>query len=301
MKKKLYIFIFFLLGIIISSNLSFALPITNCPTCNVNNCLCSISNCNSGILRVYSTSSCSGIPVYQFTFQGGAATWAPSQAKTYYLKILCDDSTQSVCKEQLVQNGSSTTTTQVTTTSTTTTISTNAKSIQFHPGWNMFSIPIKNSYTVTALFTGDCSKSNFAVAKIWHYSNGKYVEATTIDPGKGYWVKMKNDCTLFVDGEPVTIDDLPGLDPGWNQIGSPTESVEAPIIVGDCKIVSGPWKYNPSIKDYEQSDLLESGKGYWMNVEGSCGLGSELPPPPPVIGSFIGSILQSVFRIGVPR
>jgi hypothetical protein len=194
----------------------------------------------------------------------------------------------------------------------------NAYKIKFYAGWNMFSIPVKMGYATTtatvvqvtevfkteATATTDsgggggviaeriCSEDSFA-SKIWHYSNGKYVEASSIETGEGYWVKMKYDCVVYVTGEPVTIGDFPGVNNDWNQIGSPTESVNFSTVVGDCKVLSGPWKYNTLTNQYEKVEYIKAGEGYWIRVESSCTLGPEVPPPPPIIGSILGKIFGS--------
>jgi len=145
-----------------------------------------------------------------------------------------------------------------------------------------------------------CTFDNI-IGKIWHYSNGKYEEVSLLNPGEGYWVKMKTQyyCFVQIEGKPVVISDFPTLNAGWNQIGSPSESVQFSTVVGNCKVAGGPWKYNAVTKQYEKSDYLMPGIGYWVNVESQCKLGeSETPPLPPVLGSIIGKILGQMVRIG---
>jgi hypothetical protein len=599
MGKKIHIFLFLLLGIFFFSGLAYATPEISCPACSTNSCSCSVSNCNSGIFRVYSTSGCSGVPTYQFTFSAGTVAWAPSQT-TYYLKVFCDDNSQSVCKEQVISGGTSSTSTTSATTSTTTTIPTTSTTIattttssagiacnpcvvgncvcsvsgyssgllnvysnsncagvpsyryvfssnsltwspsnkgthylkafyddrttssctsvlvggtdttstttipscsisygtvsseysieygnykiyatqgvnnlaatisikdsggnvvetgpinqgdsydfpisqlkisvikvyatsdgtvvgveltvtqkgcivctdsdgginyyekgtvtkgsisktdecgyctgacirgqecppvqcgavkeyycsgndiaetnyyvcpqgcvdgaclkgptykiQFSAGWNMFSFPIKPNYvyteshlvstnTVSAL-TNTASVDSASVesssqteqlpacdsgsilSRIWHYSNGKYQEATTFNAGEGYWVKMKYACVVYFEGQyysPVTIDDFPKMDAGWNQIGAPAEILQFSSIIGDCNVVRGPLAYNVATKQYEASEYLNPGQGYWLNVQDSCRLGVETPPLPPTLGSLLGNVLGHIVRVG---
>jgi len=188
--------------------------------------------------------------------------------------------------------------------------------IKFYVGWNMFSIPVKMGYattTATAVQATEVFKTEATTttvsggggggericagdslaSKIWHYSNGKYVEASSIETGEGYWVKMKYDCVVYVTGQPVTINDFPGLNSGWNQIGGPAESVQFSTVVGDCNVANGPWKYNTLINQYEKAEYLKASEGYWIRVESACTLGSEVPPPPPTIGSIFGKIFGS--------
>jgi len=194
------------------------------------------------------------------------------------------------------------------------------QSIIFYSGWNMFSNPVNTVIPVSEFFkqvitttippveTSEqvpsivpmrtCTYDSIA-GKVWHYSNGKYEETSLLNPGEGYWVKMKNYCFVEVEGKPVVISDFPTLNTGWNQIGSPSESVQFSTVAGNCKVAGGPWKYNAVTKQYEKSDYLMPGIGYWVNVESQCKLGeSETPPLPPVLGSIIGKILGQMVRIG---
>ena len=89
---------------------SYAISIS-CDPCLVNDCQCSITDCDNGTLDVYTKSDCSGIPTYTFAFSGGSKTWSPTDAVNYYLKILCDDSSISDCTSLDVKSIPTTTTT----------------------------------------------------------------------------------------------------------------------------------------------------------------------------------------------
>lgn len=277
-----------------------------CNPCDVGNCQCSITDFSSGNLGIYTTSDCSGFPKYYKPFSGGIATWSPTQAGTYYLRAF-SGSSNSACAAQQVPGGPTSTTisSSTTTTITTTTVPANCDyRIEFNAGWNMFSIPVNKVVQTSELFatmaadTTDGEKictTNDVASKIWHYLDGKYASTSSIEPGLGYWVKMRDNCVVCVTGEPVTIDYFPKLSSGWNQVGGPTESVEFSTSVGDCTVTGGPWNYNTLTKQYERSTYLDAGKGYWIRVDSGCLLGMEQPPAPPTIGSIFGNILGRLF------
>jgi hypothetical protein len=97
---------------VLISSLSFAL---SCSSCLVNNCVCSITECSSGILRIYSSCS-SRIPRYEYSFYNSQFTWSNAPAGTFYFKALCSDGSLSDCKEIQVKSSGTTTTIQATTT-----------------------------------------------------------------------------------------------------------------------------------------------------------------------------------------
>ncbi len=78
------------------SSISYAVPVP-CDSCLLSSCQCTITDCSSGTLDVYSTSDCTLIPTYSFKFTGGAVTWSPSSTGSHYLKVLCDDGSISDC------------------------------------------------------------------------------------------------------------------------------------------------------------------------------------------------------------
>jgi hypothetical protein len=78
-------------------------------SCIIGNCLFSITECSSGIIRVY-TSTCSGAPNRQIIFSGFIFNLNPSSAGAYYLKAFCDDGTTlSACHAISVQSPTPTT------------------------------------------------------------------------------------------------------------------------------------------------------------------------------------------------
>lgn len=99
--------------------LSPALATVSCSNCKVGSCTCTITDCDSGILDIFSASSCSITPTYEYTFSKGSLNWIPPTSRTYYVKALCSDGeTQSDCIAVTVVSaqGATTTTTLKTTT-----------------------------------------------------------------------------------------------------------------------------------------------------------------------------------------
>lgn len=148
-------------------------------------------------------------------------------------------------------------------------------SINIYPGWNMFSFPIITTATVgnDNLVTTDCTP----VGNIWHYnpSQGQYVQILSSNQniqGSGMWIKVNVPCTInvTVTNNKLSISNFPNISPGWNQIGSPTQSTT--FSPGNCNVLSGPWKYNTQTGQYEKAQTLVAGTGYWIKVSSSCSL-----------------------------
>lgn len=79
----------------------------SCPSCIIGGCSCSISDCSSGIIDIYSSSTCQGNPLFEYTFTGGSFPWFPSNSGTYYMQAFCDDGrTQSICSQVSVTSTS---------------------------------------------------------------------------------------------------------------------------------------------------------------------------------------------------
>jgi len=146
------------------------------------------------------------------------------------------------------------------------------QTIQFKPGWNMFSVPVNTSLNVNDIKT-QCGTTN----PIWHYnpSSSLYESATQVQPGYGYWLKVSNNCYIQVSGN--NIESLPELKAGWNQVGALSQSVNFNDVKGNCNVLGGPWKYNPVLGQYDYSTLLEPGYGYWIKVESDCRLIKKCP------------------------
>jgi len=121
LKKSIVTFAF--ISFILLSSASASAEIS-CKKCEVGNCICEITDCDSGIFDVFSSTSCTLSPDYEYIFSEGYVRWNPESAKSYYVKALCSDGeTQSNCTSITVKTAEITTTTTrpTSTTSTTTT------------------------------------------------------------------------------------------------------------------------------------------------------------------------------------
>ena len=136
--------------------------------------------------------------------------------------------------------------------------------ITLQSGWNMLSLPFS---TDANIIKTQCGTTN----NIWHYnpSTARYVSVNTIYPGYGYWLRLDSSCVISYSS--IT-ENYPDLKAGWNQIGAFT-STSFSSVKGDCNVLAGPWKYNPSTSRYELSSTLEPGYGYWIRVSNDCSLG----------------------------
>ena len=123
MLNKNLLAIFTIIGIILLPSAVFAAVI--CNPCEIDGCVCQITDCSKGILNAFTISDCSGIPYIRDTFNNGVKTWYPQNAIGYFILILCDDGTRSVCMPQMVlPRGVTATTTTTTTTREITTTTT---------------------------------------------------------------------------------------------------------------------------------------------------------------------------------
>ena len=70
-------------------------------------------------------------------------------------------------------------------------------SVPLKAGWNMIGAPAGGA-TLTSV-AGDCSIASGA----WNYapSAGQYIYSSSLEPGKGYWVKVAGACTLQGTGD----------------------------------------------------------------------------------------------------
>jgi hypothetical protein len=144
-----------------------------------------------------------------------------------------------------------------------------ADTITLNPGWNMFS-------TIDKTLTVDLIKTTCGTPYpplTYNSSIKKYNQTNTITPGKGYWIYLTSRCTLNLDTS-ITVNDIPPLELGWNQIGGPSASVIFNNVKGNCNVVGLPLKYNSTIKKYNTSDTLDPGYGYWVYVKSGCNMGT---------------------------
>ncbi len=125
-------------------------------------------------------------------------------------------------------------------------------------GWNLLSIPLTISdYQSSSVFTN-------AVSKIYSFDKG-YVEQTTLQNGKGYWVKFSAPQSVVFTGFPKSSDTI-NVSTGWNLIGG--NSTPFPInniLQSPANNVQSSY-YFFNIDHYETSDTLKPAIGYWVKA-----------------------------------
>ena len=160
-------------------------------------------------------------------------------------------------------------------------------SIQLYTGWNLISLPLTPEDTdVLNVLSSVMGNWN----SVWSYEGGNWKrydltgpdflnDLTVVEPGKGYWIDMKSDDTLYVSGSEPTVKSIP-LSAGWNLVGynslnsMPTTSAMNSV-AGNWNSVwsyeAGNWKrYDLTGPDF-LNDLttMEPGKGYWIDMKSS--------------------------------
>ncbi len=125
-------------------------------------------------------------------------------------------------------------------------------------GWNLLSIPLTISdYQSSSVFPN-------AVSKIYSFDNG-YIEQTTLQNGKGYWVKFSAPHTLEFSGFPKSSDTIT-VTTGWNMIGgSSTPFPINNILQSPANNVQSSY-YFFNIDRYETADTLRPAFGYWIKA-----------------------------------
>jgi hypothetical protein len=162
--------------------------------------------------------------------------------------------------------------------------------LHLDPGWSMISTPV-GSVSVDDL-KGTCTFSSGP----WWWNGSSYDKPATLDPGKGYWVKVDSACTLQATGTKIHTD--LDLHQGWNMISSDRSWHD--IGAFRCDLQSGPWWYDGTqYVPIDPNQPFENFKGYWIKVGSDCTLFSAslqrlrpsswadslLPPGPPNLAS----------------
>jgi len=182
----------------------------------------------------------------------------------------------------------------------------NEYELRLYKGWNLFSTPIYESFpSGTEEFRRFENNCKFR-SPLWSFGNfnkefskSKHV---TLDFAAAYWIKVEDDCLVKVQGERAFSNDDYFADnsgiylyKGWNLIGGVSEKVSFSQIIGNCKILRGPYSYNPTTKSYEKEDFLQAGKGYIIGVTYDCALKDE-ENPPELPQDTTGNLIKRIFK-----
>ena len=125
-------------------------------------------------------------------------------------------------------------------------------------GWNLIGLPVD---VVDGSYLEIFPEAN--TGTLYRY-NGMYIDAETLTPGIGYWLRFDSDGTSLVEGLEIfnlTIE----LVEGWNLVTGITSSVPVALIQDpDGIIVPGTiYEFDGS---YENTTNLVPGKGYWIRT-----------------------------------
>lgn len=132
------------------------------------------------------------------------------------------------------------------------------KSVFTLSGWNMISVPVSsNNFYRMNLFPTSISSA-------FKYTQTGYTSVDTLETRIGYWLKFPSKDTIPILGTPILVDTF-YVNQGWNMIGSISEdlSINNIIQVPENIIESNFYKYE---NGYSRSELIESGKSYWVKV-----------------------------------
>ena len=133
--------------------------------------------------------------------------------------------------------------------------------VEYNAGWNLVGLPLSvddNNYLVQF--------PNAVEGTLYGY-NAVYEEETTLENGKGYWLRIESNNPNLFTGEPITELNISLYD-GWNMITSISSSVQVEnIIDNDGIIIDGTVFGFDGV--YQESDLLLAGKGYWLKASSS--------------------------------
>ncbi len=148
------------------------------------------------------------------------------------------------------------------------------------PGWNLISIPLKQSNTsIAQVFSTITGTYNIIqwynpLDGTWLDSNGGLMD---IDRFMGLWIHMKNSAKLITNGS--VVNSVIHLTEGWNLVGYPSFSETSVISVFsdvpsfeavqcyNSSDTSDHWKHHKENKPFG-NDLtsMKSGLGYWVFV-----------------------------------
>ena len=122
--------------------------------------------------------------------------------------------------------------------------------------WNLISLPITPE---------DCKvETLFPDAIVAYGFNGSYYEATCLDPGYGYWIKVPSDKTYEICGQIYT-NYSDTMTSGWHLVGAADGAVVPVTVPPDCIIVM--YGFDGA---YYESDTCQSGEGYWIKLKEEC-------------------------------
>jgi surface protein len=124
--------------------------------------------------------------------------------------------------------------------------------------WNIIGLPVQVDHSnYQELFP------NSVISTLFEYTN-TYQSKETLEPGKGYWIRMQQAGNATLRGAPIESVEL-NLQAGWNLISGSSSSIATSNIEDlDEIVVAGTiFGFNGS---YVTATSIDPGKGYWVRT-----------------------------------
>jgi len=123
-------------------------------------------------------------------------------------------------------------------------------------GWHLISIPfIPEDNSLTSLFPD---------ASVAYKFDGRYELADSLEPGLGYWIKLKDGGVYHFSGQDF-VNYSKKLESGWHLVGAVNGSARP----GPDHCISVIYGFNQS---YYPTEIFEAGNGYWIKLTQSTDL-----------------------------
>ena len=159
--------------------------------------------------------------------------------------------------------------------------------IPLKAGWNLISLPIiPSSPSITRILQYQIAANE--VVAVWSYNAatrtwlsfrpGSSSTLTTMTDGNGYWIYMRTNDTLYLDGSVISPTSPPptySLVVGWNLVGfkSQPNATEPKLVSNYLSSIDGKydannvWVYDNESGNWlrvESSDMLQPGQALWI-------------------------------------
>jgi hypothetical protein len=131
--------------------------------------------------------------------------------------------------------------------------------LNLQQGWNLITIPLipNNGNDISVLLPD--------ITTVYDYFDGQYNTPATLEPGKGYWVKLPADAYYRIWGEPVYELEF-DLSEGWYLLGGVYGNTVPEAATADSiKVI---YKYADGI--YKVPDSIAPGLGFWIRITENC-------------------------------
>ncbi len=178
-------------------------------------------------------------------------------------------------------------------------------------GFNLISLPLSPSNKKIEVVTASI---NEYLETVSYYDADKFLvyrpsldtdTLLTLEPGKGYIVKMKKAAELRLEGTPYEFQPIVLNSNKDHMIGAPSSSVKLKDVLGSCNInkirmTSVNTEGVQTSITVNSETALQPGKGYWIKSSESCELGEPLPvllEPKPEPAKASGSSVDLVVEV----